>query len=198
MSLRSGRIITLYVLSLILSADAVITHQIAASGRKPAVRTSYYSAGRGTLPTQQGFRLVNSDSDHPPAVIEGKTLQQGPTSRHGTQYWRTNSILLDFSPSGRGVSAEWVVRVDQSTYHRSPHFRTGWHVGIRDKQQRLFLVFVGTDRVALVNGDPDRRPAVAKFDAAGKFHHYRLVVDDELAMLFVDGSKKPIVSKHLI
>ena len=70
-----------------------------------------------------------------------------------------------------------------------------WHVGIRDKQQRLFLVFVGTDRVAIVNGDPDSRPAVASFNAAGAFHHYRLVVDDELAMLFVDGSKQPIVSK---
>ena len=46
-----------------------------------------------------------------------------------------------------------------------------------------------------MNGDPDSRPAVARFNAADNFHHYRLVVDDELAMLFVDGSKQPIVSK---
>ena len=130
MSLCSGRICTLYVLSLILSANAVIMHQIAESGQKPAIRHARYSAGRGTLPTQQGFRLVNSNSEHPPAVIESKTLQQGPTSRHGTQYWRTNSIPLDFSPTGRGVSAESGVRIDQSTYHGSPHFRTArWHQG---------------------------------------------------------------------
>ena len=74
MSLCSRRIGTLFVMSLILSANAVITHQITESGRKPAIRHVHYSSGRGTLPTQQGFRLVNSDSDH----AFNKIVQLGP------------------------------------------------------------------------------------------------------------------------
>ena len=54
MSLCSRRIGTLFVMSLILSANAVITHEITASGRKPAMRHVHYSSGRGTLPVQIG------------------------------------------------------------------------------------------------------------------------------------------------
>lgn len=195
MSIQYGRFKTFYLLSLVLFAGAMITGRIESSEGTTTVRHAHYSAARGTLPSEQGFRVVDSDPDHPPVVVEMETLRQGPTSTVGTQYWHTNSIPLDFGPAGPGVSAEWVLRVEESSYHRSPHFRTGWIVAILDKKLRCFLVFVGTDRVAIVNNDPDGQPSVAAFNAADQFHHYRIVVDDNQAMLFVDGGRNPIVSK---
>ena len=69
MSLQYGRSKTFYLLSLFLSAGAMITGQIESSEGTITVRHAHYSAARGTLPSEQGFRVVDSDPDHPPVSV---------------------------------------------------------------------------------------------------------------------------------
>ena len=166
-----------------------------ASAKKPRVRSLFYNAARATTPDKQGF-TAKQRGKNPPAIVKNGILQQGPTSKTGGQWWETDGVPLDFGAAASGMNAEWTVRVDESQFfYRWGHIRTGWHASFADRHHRFFLVFVGKERVILINSDPDTRPAIEKFKTGGRFHHFRFVVDDEVGMLFVDGAKQPLVSK---
>ncbi len=154
----------------------------------------YYDASSGTLPTEQGFRLIDSSLDNAPPRVDKGVLVQGATSMSGYQYWSASHIPLDFRPEGSGLNAEWIIRVEKSNYDRSVQY-TGWTAAFYDRHGHGFFVFLAENHLVLHNAHSDPDPSVVEFKTTDALHHYRFVVDDDRGMIFVDGDTTPLLTK---
>ena len=168
--------------------------EVAARHKTEPARAVFYDASRGTLPSEQGFRFVDSDPDNPPIQVKNGILLQGPTTKDGYQYWHANHIPLDFRPSGAGVRAEWRLRVARSDFAPQRQ-HAGWTASFHDQHGHAFLIYLAQDKILLHGADPDAKPAVAKFNTTDAFHHYEFKVDDNQGTLQVDGD--PLLIKPL-
>ncbi len=156
---------------------------------EPKPQTSLiYDASCGTLPTAQGFRLVDDDPKHGPACVHNGKLIDGPTTTKGMRCWQSRRVPLDFRPQGSGLSAEWKIRVVDSSVDATGHY-SGWSASFVDRYGQQFLIGVGNQRIVLHNMTRDPNPAFAKFKTTDSFHHFRFVVDDNQGTLHVDGKR---------
>jgi beta-lactamase regulating signal transducer with metallopeptidase domain len=173
---------------------ALSAREVAALRNVVPARSLSYDASRGTLPTAQGFRLIDSDPKNvPPRVAKG-VLLQGPTTKSGLQNWQTKRIPLDFRPQGDGLGAEWIVRIVRSEIDKKWH-HSGWIASFADHHGHRFLIGLTQDQIVLLNAGSDPKPEVAKFNTTDAYHHYRFTVEDNQGTLFVDGNR--LLSKPL-
>ncbi|MEM7396415.1 MAG: LamG-like jellyroll fold domain-containing protein, partial [Verrucomicrobiota bacterium] len=79
---------------------ALSDDEVTALYQSMPLRSGYYNPEKGTMPTEQGFRLFDTRlSNEAPSVNDG-VLLQGPTTTQGTQWWAMNRIPLDFVSGG--------------------------------------------------------------------------------------------------
>lgn len=137
----------------------------------------------GTLPTAQGWTIVDSGGN-PSPTISGGVLNVGPTSIASAQYWSAPGNVVDFvSPT----SILAVVKIGSSNFLSNPG-RAGFNLSIQSTNQ-FFNLLIASDRVALINSASG--PAIASFsiDTTAQFRTYELRVESNVARVFVDGSQ---------
>lgn len=171
-------------------------------GREPAERELIYRADAGTLPIQHGFRLISDRRGQKSQIVRQggqPVLQIGPSSRRGRHYWYANPFAMSFDAAGSGVVVEWVAKTVKSPLVGDP----GWHraafgVHVTDEQRRAFYVYVAADQICLANHSADRSPAFTpKLDSTSRFHHYRLVIENQRGLLYVDGNPRPALVREM-
>lgn len=155
-----------------------------------AVVMKMYDARLGTLPDAQGFTLIDTGGS-PPCTIQGDAMYQGRTRWDGLQNWYSDDVPLDFDV---GAVMEADFNVIYSSYSTATGYElTGLHLVISDAARRVFNIHVASDKISLGNQLPVGNYWRA-FDTTDDFHHYRLVVDDGVGSLFIDGGPDPFLS----
>jgi len=143
-----------------------------------------YNASHGTLPDEQGFTLVHSNTNPSPDYkIENGALHQGPTSLPGYQHYVSSDLLLDFTVGFQFTAVLEVVSSDYANCYGRP--LAGYGIGATDDEQRVFWIWIAEDRIIVHNSTTDTSTG-SSFDTTGLYHDYRFVVEESVGSLFVD------------
>lgn len=165
------------------------------------IRRIVYHAKNDSLPIAAGFNLFNDRRDQHSTLekIDSQpVLRIGRTTQPGRHYWHVDRFPLNFDGSGRGTTIEWVSKTISSRSIGAPGWqRSGFAVHLADHKKRGFYIYIGDERIHLLNKGDDSQAAVASINTADRFHHFRFVVDDEYGRLFIDGSDQPVLSRKV-
>lgn len=150
-----------------------------------------YDPALGTVPQAQGWNYFEPIAPSPPATVGGGTLNQGPTSYSGLQYWMRNDEPISFVT---GLTLRGTVKVTSSSYDPNaagPNSqRAGYYFEAADSLGRRFTLGIAGGGVIL-NTDAALSPTngitFTPFDATDAFHEYRLIVAGEIGSLFIDN-----------
>ncbi len=151
-----------------------------------------YKPSLGTLPTEQGWSLVETGSQPTPLVSDG-ILHQGITLEKGVQYWTRQGLVSDFT-SSKGLVFEVVVKVISSTYVEIPSLDTwqpGYMVNLIDvngNQATLGITDTGV-RVGWNNLLSNYSAAFIPWDTTSAYSAYRLTVASSKISLSINGKQ---------
>lgn len=140
-----------------------------------------YNAALGSLPTAQGWSLV-STNDFPPATVSGGTLQTGPTSVAGFEYWQVGAPIANFADLS-SIRSE--LRIVSSGWVNNPA-RSGFNLSLQSPT-RFFNLLIASDRIALINNTSGPAVSTYMMDTTSQFRTYELKVSGNSAEVFVDG-----------
>ena len=172
--------------------------EIQSLANEEPVRMVLYDPSRGTLPTEQGFRLFDDSRGHSGYAIEENVLRQGPTNKKGYQRWYTSRVPMDFEDLGEGAVFEMLAMVKECGVYRDKKKNrawSAWGMTAADRKGRIVSLFLGEEEVLLSTGPHDEATLVYKMDTTDTFHHYRVLVEAGEVMLFVDGNPVPVLHK---
>ncbi len=148
-----------------------------------------YDASEGTLPTRQGFQLMDDQSGAAPLMRSG-VLEQGPTSFEGQQYFHANHTEIDFD---RGVLIRASVNVLSSTYRLAEcagAARFGYYLGAVDRLGRIAYVGMSDDKLfVLTSGSdvPSNVKPIVTIPMRGQWRELNMQIRSTGIDLYADG-----------
>jgi hypothetical protein len=152
-----------------------------------------YDASLGTLPEAQGFTRIEDDPDAPAPTVGGGVLHQFSQSLDRAQWWQANSVPLDFTTTLYTLTAD--LHVISSNYLPSidgtGNQRSGYYLGASDAVGHEFAVGIASNGITIntdLGFNAQNGVTFTPFNTTDSFHLYRLVIDNGMGNLFIDGN----------
>ena len=178
-----SRSFTLLLTLLIFSA-------VSLGNTTPETNLIIYDPSLGTVPESQGFTRIETGPAIPPTV-GGGILHQFPVTGTNVQFWQVDNVPLDFASTSYVLEAN--LRVTSSNYIADIFNvqRSGYYLWAIDAVGRSFAIGVASNGIT-INTDGifsiDNGVLFTPFNTTDSFHTYRLVIENGLGTLFIDGT----------
>lgn len=146
-----------------------------------------YDAAAGTLPTAQGFTLLD-DQWGPAPVLRNGVLDQGPTDFSTQQYWHAPHEI-DFD---RGLLVRCLINVTSSTYRLgdcASAVRFGYYMGAIDRLGRMAYIGISDDKLYVLtsaNDVPNNSKPLVVIPMRGQWRELSMQVRGTGIDLFAD------------
>ncbi|NQU47687.1 MAG: hypothetical protein HQ519_03485 [Planctomycetes bacterium] len=162
----------------------ISTITLSVDGTSRPQKSKSYDPSLGTLPTEQGFWLLDSGGAPAPTLANGELLQ-GPTSFGGYQHYYAYFPKMDWSTEIGFIEAE--LKFIESTNVNNPCNRMGYELGLRNGDEGGGIAWIADGIVGLQTSECTL--TYAPTAGTDQWNKYRLEVTSTDVVLFINGTE---------